>query len=144
MCRSIVTLRGEEAATSDEVRSAAVQYVRKISGYTKPSKANEAVFEQAVAEVAVATQRLLDGLVTPPGARPPAMARSRIVAREKAAPGPVPSDCTGARCGSPATLPPARRYPRISVDTARRESVSGWATGSVAEKTQTRHRICVS
>ncbi len=84
MCRSIVTLRGEEAATSDEVRSAAVQYVRKISGYSKPSKANEAVFEQAVAEVAAATQRLLDGLVTPPGARPPAMARSRIVAREKA------------------------------------------------------------
>jgi hypothetical protein len=84
MCRSIVTLRGEEAATSDEVRSAAVQYVRKISGYSKPSKANEAVFEQAVADVAAATQRLLDGLVTPAGARPPAMARSRIVAREKA------------------------------------------------------------
>jgi hypothetical protein len=82
MCRSIVTLRGEEAATSDEVRSAAVQYVRKISGYSKPSKANEAVFEQAVADVAAATQRLLDGLVTPAGARPPAMARSRIVARE--------------------------------------------------------------
>jgi hypothetical protein len=84
MCRSIVTLRGEEAATSDEVRSAAVQYVRKISGYSKPSKANEAVFEQAVADVAAATQRLLDGLVTPAGARPPAMARCRIVAREKA------------------------------------------------------------
>jgi hypothetical protein len=85
MCRSIVTLRGEEAATSEEVRSAALQYVRKISGYGKPSKANEAAFEQAVTEIASATQRLLDGLVTPPGARPPAMARSRIVAREKAA-----------------------------------------------------------
>jgi hypothetical protein len=85
MCRSIVTLRGEEPATTDEVRSAAVQYVRKISGYNKPSKANEAVFEQAVAEIAAATQRLLDGIVIPPGARPPAMARSRIVAREKAA-----------------------------------------------------------
>jgi len=85
MCRSIVTLRGEEAATSDEVRSAALQYVRKISGYNKPSKANEAVFEQAVADVAAATQHLLDGLVTPPGARPPAMARSRLVAREKRA-----------------------------------------------------------
>jgi len=85
MCRSIVTLRGEEIATADEVRSAALQYVRKISGYNKPSKANEAVFDQAVTEIAAATQRLLDGIVTPPGARPPAMARSRIVAREKAA-----------------------------------------------------------
>ena len=85
MCRSIVTLRGEEAATSDEVRNAAVQYVRKISGFNKPSKANEAVFEQAVADVAAATQRLLEGIVTPPGARQPAMAHSRIVAREKAA-----------------------------------------------------------
>jgi len=85
MCRSIVTLRGEDIATADEVRSAALQYVRKISGYNKPSKANETVFDQAVAEIATATQRLLDGIVTPPGARPPAMARSRIVAREKAA-----------------------------------------------------------
>ncbi len=85
MCRSIVTLRGEETATSDEVRNAALQFVRKISGYNKPSKANEAVFERAVADIAAASQRLLDGLVTPPGARPPAMARSRIVAREKAA-----------------------------------------------------------
>jgi len=85
MCRSIVTLRGEEAATTDEVRSAALQYVRKISGYTKPSKANEAIFDQAVADIAAASQRLLDGLVTPPGTRRPAMARSRIVAREKAA-----------------------------------------------------------
>ncbi len=47
-----MTLRGEEAATTDEVRSAALQFVRKISGYNKPSKANEAVFEQAVAEIA--------------------------------------------------------------------------------------------
>ncbi|HEX2382286.1 MAG TPA: DUF2277 domain-containing protein [Acidimicrobiales bacterium] len=85
MCRSIVTLRGEEAASSDEVRNAAVQYVRKISGFNKPSKANEAVFEQAVADISAATQRLLDGIVSPPGARQPAMARSRIVAREKAA-----------------------------------------------------------
>ncbi len=85
MCRSIVTLRGEEAATSDEVRNAALQFVRKISGYQKPSKANEAVFEQAVADIAAAAEHLLDGLVSPPGARQPAMARSRIVAREKAA-----------------------------------------------------------
>ncbi len=84
MCRAIVTLRGEEEATTEEVRSAAFQFVRKVSGYSKPSKANEEVFDQTVAEIAAATQRLLDGLVTPPGARPPAMARSRIVAREKA------------------------------------------------------------
>ena len=84
MCRSIVTLRGEEAATDDEVRGAALQFVRKISGYHAPSKTNEAAFERAVDEVSAATQRLLDGLVTPPGARQPAMARSRVVAREKA------------------------------------------------------------
>jgi hypothetical protein len=85
MCRSIVTLRGEDAASDDEVRNAALQYVRKISGYTKPSKANQEVFDRAVAEIAHATQHLLDDLVTPAGAKPPAMARSRIVAREKAA-----------------------------------------------------------
>ena len=85
MCRSIVTLRGEDAATDDEVRNAALQYVRKISGYTKPSKANQEVFDRAVAEIAHATQHLLDDLITPAGAKPPAMARSRIVAREKAA-----------------------------------------------------------
>lgn len=85
MCRSIVTLRGEDAATDDEVRNAALQYVRKISGYTKPSKANQEVFDRAVAEIAHATQHLLDDLVIPAGSKPPAMARSRIVAREKAA-----------------------------------------------------------
>jgi hypothetical protein len=85
MCRSIVTLRGEETASDDEVRAAALQFVRKVSGYRVPSKNNADVFEQAVGDVTTATRRLLDELVTPPGARPPAMARSRIVAREKAA-----------------------------------------------------------
>jgi hypothetical protein len=85
MCRSIVTLRGEETASDDEVRAAALQFVRKVSGYRVPSKNNADVFEQAVCDVTTATRRLLDELVTPPGARPPAMARSRIVAREKAA-----------------------------------------------------------
>ena len=83
MCRSIVTLRGDEPATDDEVRGAALQFVRKVSGYRAPSKTNQAAFDRAVDEVSAATQRLLDGLVTPPGARPPAMARSRVVAREK-------------------------------------------------------------
>jgi len=83
MCRSIVTLRGDEPATDDEVRGAALQFVRKVSGYRAPSKTNQAAFDRAVDEVSAATQRLLDGLVTPPGARPPAMARSRVVAREQ-------------------------------------------------------------
>jgi hypothetical protein len=64
MCRSIKTLRGSSEPVSDEdVRAAALQYVRKLSGYRAPSRVNEAVFEAAVDEIAVATQRLLDGLV---------------------------------------------------------------------------------
>lgn len=69
MCRSIHTLRNfEPAATSDEVHAAALQYVRKIAGTTRPSKANAPAFERAVAEIAHATQHLLDELVatTPP------------------------------------------------------------------------------
>jgi hypothetical protein len=85
MCRSIVTLRGEEPVTDDEVHAAALQFIRKVSGLRVPSKVNEAVFEEAVIEVAVATRRMLDGLEFRPGTRQPAMARSRIVAREKAA-----------------------------------------------------------
>jgi hypothetical protein len=84
MCRSIVTLRGEEAATDDEVRAAALQFIRKVSGQRAPSRANQEAFGRAVDEVAEATRRLLDDFVTPPGARPPAMAPSRIVARAKA------------------------------------------------------------
>ena len=85
MCRSIVTLRGAEPATNDEVEAAALQFVRKVSGYREPSATNRAVFDRAVAEIAHSVRHLLDDLVTPPGARPPAMARSRIVAREKRA-----------------------------------------------------------
>ena len=65
MCRNIKTLHNyEPPATEEEVRSAALQYVRKISGSTKPSKANEAAFERAVDEVTAASTRLLDALVT--------------------------------------------------------------------------------
>ena len=65
MCRNIHTLYNfEPPATEDEVRAAALQYVRKISGFTKPSQANEAAFARAVDEVTAATQRLVDGLVT--------------------------------------------------------------------------------
>jgi hypothetical protein len=65
MCRNIHTLFNyEPPATQEEVRDAALQYVRKISGFTKPSQANEATFARAVDEVEAATQRLVDGLIT--------------------------------------------------------------------------------
>ena len=65
MCRNIHTLFNfEPPATEDEVRDASLQYVRKISGFTKPSRANEEAFERAVDEVSAATQRLIDSLVT--------------------------------------------------------------------------------
>jgi hypothetical protein len=65
MCRNIKTLHNfEPPATDDEIQAAALQYVRKVSGAQKPSKANEAAFAQAVDEVAETTRRLLDELVT--------------------------------------------------------------------------------
>jgi hypothetical protein len=65
MCRNIHTLFNfEPPATDHEVHDAALQYVRKISGFTKPSQANEAAFARAVDEVAAASQRLLNELVT--------------------------------------------------------------------------------
>jgi hypothetical protein len=65
MCRNIRTLHNfEPPASEDEVRSAALQYVRKISGFSKPSQANAEAFERAVEEVAEASARLLDQLVT--------------------------------------------------------------------------------
>ncbi len=65
MCRNIHTLYNyEPPATEDEVRAAALQYVRKISGFTKPSQANEAAFARAAEEVADASKRLLEQLVT--------------------------------------------------------------------------------
>jgi hypothetical protein len=65
MCRNIHTLHNfDPPATDEEVHGAALQYVRKISGFTKPSRANEAAFARAVDEVAAASRRLLDELVT--------------------------------------------------------------------------------
>ena len=64
MCRSIKTLRNAEVpATEEEIRAAALQFVRKVSGYRKPSKVNEAAFERAVEVVAKTTQKLLNKLV---------------------------------------------------------------------------------
>jgi len=63
MCRSIKTLRNAEVpATEKEIRAAALQFVRKVSGYRKPSKVNEAAFEKAIQEITESTQKLLDGL----------------------------------------------------------------------------------
>ena len=65
MCRNIKTLHNfEPPATEDEIHASALQYVRKLSGTTKPSKANEAAFERAVEEIAASTRRLLGSLVT--------------------------------------------------------------------------------
>lgn len=65
MCRSIKTLRrAEEPATPDEVSAAALQFVRKVSGYRVPSQKNSQAFEAAVAEIADASQRLLDSIAT--------------------------------------------------------------------------------
>jgi hypothetical protein len=70
MCRNIRTLHNfEPPASEGEVQAAALQYVRKVSGSTKPSKANEQAFARAVAEIAAVTQRLLDELVTTAPAR---------------------------------------------------------------------------
>ncbi|MBA3475511.1 MAG: DUF2277 domain-containing protein [Actinobacteria bacterium] len=86
MCRNIRTLHNfEPPASEEEIRASALQYVRKLSGVTKPSRANEAVFERAVDEVAAATRRLLGGLVTVSAARDRevegAKARKRSAAR---------------------------------------------------------------
>ena len=86
MCRNIRTLHNfAPPATTEEVEAAALQYVRKVSGATRPSRANQAAFDRAVAEVAAATQRLLDGLSTaaPPRNREAeaAKARARSAAR---------------------------------------------------------------
>jgi len=86
MCRNIHTLFNfEPPATEDEVRGAALQYVRKVSGFTKPSQANEAAFERALEDVAAATERLLAELVTnaPPKDREVEAARKRERAEKR-------------------------------------------------------------
>lgn len=74
MCRNIQQLRGAEPpATAEEVRDAALQYVRKVSGYRVPSQRNAAAFNAAVDDIAAATARLLDGLEVRPGSRRPTL-----------------------------------------------------------------------
>lgn len=83
MCRNIRVLYNfEPPATDDEIRAAALQFVRKVSGFTRPSQANEAAFERAVDEVAAASRRLLASLTT--GAAPRDRETEAARARERA------------------------------------------------------------
>ena len=82
MCRSIKTLHNfKPPATDDEIRASSLQFVRKLSGFTTPSRANEAVFARAVADVANAARALLDGLVTNAAPRDRELEASKARAR---------------------------------------------------------------
>ncbi len=86
MCRNIRTLFNfEPPATDEEIRAAALQFVRKISGSTKPARANEAAFERAVDDVTAVVQQLLDSLVTtaPPKDREAEAAKARARAAKR-------------------------------------------------------------
>ncbi|MGO9884644.1 MAG: DUF2277 domain-containing protein [Solirubrobacteraceae bacterium] len=86
MCRNIRTLHNfEPPATQDEIHASALQYVRKISGFTKPSKANEAAFEAAVEAVTAVSMTLLDSLTTtaPPKNRDVEAAKARARAAQR-------------------------------------------------------------
>ena len=86
MCRNIRTLHNfEPPATEEEIQASAIQYVRKISGYTKPSQANAEAFDRAVEAVAAATHELLDALVTsaPPKDREVEAAKARARAEQR-------------------------------------------------------------
>jgi hypothetical protein len=86
MCRNIRTLFNfDPQATDEEIRAASLQFVRKLSGFTAPSKANEAAFERAVDETAAVARRLIDSLVTaaPPKDRDEEAAKARARAAER-------------------------------------------------------------
>ena len=81
MCRNIRTLFNfDPPATDEEIRAASLQFVRKLSGFTRPSKANEAAFDAAIEEVASVARRLVDGLVT----EAPAKNREEVAAKARA------------------------------------------------------------
>ena len=85
MCRNIKTLHNfKPPATEEEIRASAVQFVRKLSGFTVPSKANEAAFEQAIEQVAAAARSLIDSLVTHAPPRDRAVEAERAKARSAA------------------------------------------------------------
>ncbi len=86
MCRNIKTLANfEPPATEDEIRASALQFVRKLSGSTAPSRANQETFDRAVADVTAAAQRLIDALVVnaPPRNRDVEMQKAKARARER-------------------------------------------------------------
>jgi hypothetical protein len=86
MCRNIRTLFNfEPPATDDEIRASAIQFVRKLSGFTRPSRANQAAFDRAVDEVNAAARRLIDSLETtsPPRDREVEAAKARARAAER-------------------------------------------------------------
>ena len=86
MCRNIRTLFNfSPSVTDDEVRAASLQFVRKVSGFTRPSQANQVAFDRAVDEVAGAARRLLDGLTTaaPPKDRDVEAAKARLRAAQR-------------------------------------------------------------
>jgi hypothetical protein len=86
MCRNIKTLHNfEPPATKEEIRASAIQFVRKLSGFTKPSKTNELAFDRAVEKVTQAAEELLDSLVTnaPPRDREIEAAKARARAAER-------------------------------------------------------------
>jgi len=86
MCRNIKTLHNfKPPATDEEIRASAIQFVRKLSGFTKPSKANEEVFNQAVEEVTEAARKLIDLLITtaPPRDREVEAIKARARAAER-------------------------------------------------------------
>jgi hypothetical protein len=85
MCRNIKTLFNfEPPATDDEVRAASLQFVRKLSGFTAPSKANQAAFDRAVAEVAASARMLIESLVTTADPRDREIEAARAKARSAA------------------------------------------------------------
>jgi hypothetical protein len=89
MCRSIKTLHNfKPPATDDEIRASSVQFVRKLSGFTRPSRANEPAFARAVDQVAEAARRLLDSLVTnaPPRDRDVEASKARARAADRLRP----------------------------------------------------------
>jgi hypothetical protein len=86
MCRNIRTLHNfDPPATQEEIHASALQYVRKVSGFSKPSRANEAAFERAVADVTAISTRLLDELTTPapPKNRDAEAAKARARAQQR-------------------------------------------------------------
>jgi hypothetical protein len=86
MCRSIKTLHNfKPPATDEEIRASSLQFVRKLSGFTRPSRPNEAAFARAVDQVAQAARTLIDGLVTnaPPRDRDAEASKARAKARDR-------------------------------------------------------------